>query len=238
MTIVKYNAKNNEILSEKEMLHILTKIATPNAPLILTELVHFNSKYKQNHNVYLASLNNGTIMSYDGTKFVASNKAQFIDTMYANKCTHILKSIDDYKDKMPYYKIRAFDRWSKLDEKDAVHIKYKKELGYLLYNMKKIVLDTHKNNNSENKNDIEIPNYDQNTNNVENTNNTKITNNMKFLNKNIKKIKNIKKNIEFYCSNNNYSDDDCSGDICFGDDCSGDDYFGNEYIIDDYLSDN
>ena len=115
------------------------------ASVKLTKTVHFNPKHPEYHNVYIPSMKDSYAMVYDGEHWKLVQRDQLIDNMYQDKRDYIEENLEEFKESLSISKLKALKRWLESDEDDDKCIqKIKKDIELLLYNEKKIPLDTRK----------------------------------------------------------------------------------------------
>ena len=139
-------AHGKEDISEIGLKKILLAVSKGySTPLKLTEAIHFNPEHPEFHNVYIPNINNSYAMIYDGQDWKLVQKSELIDELYMDKVDYVHDNLEEFCEVLSIYKIRALKRWLKSDENDESCIKkIKKDIELLLYNKRKMVVDTKK----------------------------------------------------------------------------------------------
>jgi len=107
----------------------------------LTEAMHFNPKYPENHNVYISNMKDKYAMMFDGKKWELTMKEDLINKIYDDKKNYIEENLDDFVKSLSISRKKALIRWLELDDDDINIIKIKEEIKLLLYNKREIVID-------------------------------------------------------------------------------------------------
>lgn len=112
------------------------------SPLKMIEMVHFNPKYPEFHNIYIPNMNNNYAMKYDGESWTLVPRQETIDGLYDRKKNYIEENIEDFIKSLSTSKKNSLNRW--LDSDDAHdYVKTLKEnIKLLLYNKRHIVMNT------------------------------------------------------------------------------------------------
>ena len=115
---------------------------------VMTENIHFNSKYPEFHNVYISNMNQKYAMVYNGKDWILKDKNDIIDNLYENKYDFLEEKFEDIYNKLSKSQQESFKRFIKIQEKaetdkESLKIikKIKQELKLLLYNKKNMPLD-------------------------------------------------------------------------------------------------
>lgn len=107
----------------------------------LTEAMHFNPKYPENHNVYISNMRDKYAMIFDGNKWELTMKEDLINLIYDDRKNYIEENLDDFVDSLSVSIKKALDRWLEMADDDNAVSKIKEELKLLLYNKKDIVIN-------------------------------------------------------------------------------------------------
>jgi len=107
----------------------------------LTEAMHFNPKYPENHNVYISNMRDKYAMMFDGNKWELTMKEDLINKIYDDKKNYIEENLDDFVGSLSVSRKKALDRWLEMADDDNAVSKIKEELKLLLYNKKDIVIN-------------------------------------------------------------------------------------------------
>jgi hypothetical protein len=116
-----------------------------NSTTKLTELINFNPKYPEYHNVYISNMKSKYAMKYDGTEWTLVRKNDLIDDVYEQKRDYIYINMDNYSKSLSKIQKESIDRWMLLDEinpNDPVIRRIKSDIELLLYNNRDIPMDT------------------------------------------------------------------------------------------------
>jgi len=111
---------------------------------IFTKYLHFNKNKPENHNIYISNLKNKLIMVYKKNDWNLTDQDDILGKLIDFKTDFLAEKFDKYKDDLPDSTLRKFDRF--LDEQydDDVINDIKEELKLLLYNNRKLPLNTKK----------------------------------------------------------------------------------------------
>ena len=143
ITIVAYG---KEDISDIDIKQILAAVSRGyQTPVQLTKTLHFNPKHPEFHNIYIPSMKDSYAMIYDGQNWKLVQKTGLIDNIYEDKKDYIEENLEEFSKSLSVSKLKALKRWLESDEDDDKCIrKIKKDIELLLYNSKKIPLDTRK----------------------------------------------------------------------------------------------
>ena len=103
---------------------------------------HFNKEHPENMNIYISSLTDYLMVYKDGIWNIV-DRSSHIDNLYdINEC-QLETWYDEYKHKKPGL-IQSFERYLHNREDNETINRVKKDILYLLYNKKNMVLQHHK----------------------------------------------------------------------------------------------
>lgn len=158
INLVKYGAEDISRIDKNELVNILTYGFR--STLKLTESLHFNPKYPEYHNIYIANMKSKYAMVYNGESWDLVNKNQLIDTIYDDKRAYIEQNLDDFVNSLSKSRINALKRWLEIDDDNPKILEVKEEIKLLLYNKSDVPLKTKKSSNKTvgNMNNIDIVN--------------------------------------------------------------------------------
>jgi hypothetical protein len=105
----------------------------------LTEIVHFNPKYPEFHNVYIPNIKDKYAMKFNGSQWELVTKSELIDSIYDDKKNYIEENLDKFIESLSRSQKRALDRWLETDDNDGKIKAIKDRLKLLLYNKRNIV---------------------------------------------------------------------------------------------------
>lgn len=112
----------------------------------LTKMTHFNEKYPEMHNIYVPKISENICMIQENNNWKAKNRNNVIDDLYEEKRDYIQNNADTYKEilgEKKYGVIKNFlDDTKDSDDIDTVEIK--KDLKFLLFNNKYMVIERKK----------------------------------------------------------------------------------------------
>ena len=133
ITIVAFGKEEKYKISEKDILNAVSKGF--NTAEQLTKTIHFNNKYPEFHNVYIANIKENYGMTYDGKKWNLVHKKDLINNIYDDKKYFVQDNLEEFTKSLSSYKIESLKRWLKSDENDDKNIKdIKKRIELVLYN--------------------------------------------------------------------------------------------------------
>ena len=84
------------------------------------------------------------VMIYDGTKWELKDGKDTLEELYTGKKEHLEDKYEELIDKLSDVAKKKFKRFINTDDDDDISATLKKELKLLLYNNKKLPLDTKK----------------------------------------------------------------------------------------------
>jgi hypothetical protein len=112
-----------------------------NSPLTLTEIMHFNPKYPEYHNVYVTNMKGKYAMMYDGSKWSLTFKDELINRIYNDKRNFIEENLDEFLESLRPSQKKALERWLDIDDEDDERIRsIKDKMKLMLYNMRHLPL--------------------------------------------------------------------------------------------------
>jgi hypothetical protein len=109
-------------------------------PIELTRAIHFNPKYPEYHNIYLPKPDEKRAMVFRDGMWKSINRDDIIDDLYEHKRAYVVENLDKYKEKLNTAKQKSLQRWLDAEETDQSVINTKKDLQYLLYDNRHIVI--------------------------------------------------------------------------------------------------
>lgn len=111
----------------------------------LTDVLHFNPKYPEYHNVYIKSMKNRYGMIYDGQNWNLILKNDLIDKIYNKNMYYIEDNLDSFCDSLSDDQVRALHRWLDIEDDDDERIQtIKDSIKLSLYNKRRIPIETTK----------------------------------------------------------------------------------------------
>lgn len=142
INLVAYGTENMDKFDEKDIIKILKQ--GYHSTIKLTELVHFNPKYPEFHNIYITNMKDKYAMMYDGTNWTLTMKDDLINRIYDDKKNYIEENVEDFVNSLSDSRKKALDRWANTEETDKKIIRIKERIKLLLYNSKNIPINTQK----------------------------------------------------------------------------------------------
>ena len=140
ITLVGYGKEDISKLDKKDMLRVLQN--GYNSTIKLAEVLHFNPKYPEYHNVYISNMKDKYAMMYDGTNWTLTIKDELINKIYDDKKNYIEENLDDFLSSLTPSRRKALERWLETDDSDSKIKEIKENIKLLLYNKRNIPLNT------------------------------------------------------------------------------------------------
>jgi hypothetical protein len=140
ITLVAYGSEDLSKLDKMEMIDIFQN--GYNSTLKLTEALHFNPKYPEYHNVYIANMKNKYAMLFDGTDWTLNLKEDLINKMYNDKRYYIEDNMDNFLDALTGSQIRSLNRWLDTTDDDKKIRDIKEKLKLMLYNKRNVPINS------------------------------------------------------------------------------------------------
>lgn len=147
INLIAHGRENLDKIDVKYVLDAL-KRGTSSIPVI-AECIHFNVKYPEYQNVYITNMNQKYGMVYDGKEWILKDKDTIIDDMYEKKYDFLDENFETIYKQLSESQQKAFKRFLDIHEKadtdkqsKKIIDKIKRDLKFLLYNNKKIPIDT------------------------------------------------------------------------------------------------
>ena len=135
--LVGYGKEDISRLDKNEVIKVLQ--SGFNAPIKLTETLHFNPKYPEYHNVYISNIKDKYAMTYDGTNWKLTIKEELINKMYDDKKNYIEENLDDFIDSLTLSRKNALKRWLDMNDNNEKISRIKDDMKLLLYNNRSMV---------------------------------------------------------------------------------------------------
>lgn len=140
ITLVGYGKEDLSKLSKSDILKVLQNGYY--STLKLTETVHFNPKYPENHNIYISNMTDKYAMMFDGKEWNLITKEDLINQIYEDKKNYIEENLDEFINSLSVSRKKALERWLDTDDEDPKIKEIKGKIKLLLYNSRKLVCDT------------------------------------------------------------------------------------------------
>ncbi len=108
----------------------------------LTDLVHFDPKHPEYHNIYIGSMKDKYAMMYDGANWILVTKIGLIDKIYDSKKAFIEENFEEFRKSLTPHQIQSLERWLDVDDEDPKITEIKESIKLLLYNKRAIPMHT------------------------------------------------------------------------------------------------
>jgi hypothetical protein len=138
--LVGYGSEDMSKLSKEEFIKILQN--GYNSTIKMTEVLHFNPKLPENHNVYIPSMKDKYAMMYDGNDWTLTDRNDLLDRIYDDKKSYIEENIDEFVNSLSTSRKNALKRWLDTNDEDKKIADVKERMKLLLYNKRKIPINT------------------------------------------------------------------------------------------------
>ena len=144
-------AHGKEDLDKIDVKYILEALKRGTSAIpVITERVHFNVKYPEYQNVYITNMNQKYGMIYDGKEWKLKDKDTIIEDLYEKKYDFLDENFENIYTQLSESQQKAFKRFLDIHDKADTNKQFKKiinkikqDLKFLLYNNKKIPIDTY-----------------------------------------------------------------------------------------------
>jgi DNA-directed RNA polymerase subunit RPC12/RpoP len=112
----------------------------------LIEHVHFDKDKPEHHNVFISNIRTNKALTHDGSDWILRESSDVFDTLKANGCDFIDEKFKELKEKgeLNESTIKKMKRFIEQRDDDDEQVKLNKEIEMLLYNKRKIVMNTKK----------------------------------------------------------------------------------------------
>lgn len=138
--LVAYGKEDFTKLDQKEILKALHN--GYNSTIKLTEIMHFNPKYPEHHNIYISNMKDKYAMMYDGRSWTLTMKEDLINKIYDDKKNYIEENLDDFIESLSISRKKALERWLDIDDDDKKIKEIKDNIKLLLYNSRNMPIVT------------------------------------------------------------------------------------------------
>jgi hypothetical protein len=106
--------------------------------------VHFNKDHPENHNIYVASMKDGHVVTFDGKKWNVGIADQVLDDIIQQKSDILEDKYDEIVDKLSPMESKKFNNFINRKDDARVNLKLKRELRVQLYNNRHFAKDARK----------------------------------------------------------------------------------------------
>jgi hypothetical protein len=96
--------------------------------------VHFNKDHPENHNIYVASMKDGHVITYNGERWDVGLADQVLDDLIQQKSDILEEKYDEIVDKLSPMESKKFNNFMNRKDDEKVNLKLKRELRVQLYN--------------------------------------------------------------------------------------------------------
>ena len=143
-------AHGREDLDKIDVKYILEALKRGTSAIpVITERIHFNQSYPEYQNVYITNMNQKYGMIYDGKEWKLKDKDTIIEDLYEKKYDFLDENFENIYNQLSESQQKAFKRFLDIHDKADTNKQFKKiidkikqDLKFLLYNNKKIPIDT------------------------------------------------------------------------------------------------
>ena len=112
------------------------------AVLKLTQIMHFNPKYPENHNMYISNIKSIYASVFKDNTWELILKEDLIDRIFEDKKNILEELFDDHKNSLSNSRINAYEHWIDLDSNNEIIKKIKEGIILLMYNKRNIPMTT------------------------------------------------------------------------------------------------
>jgi len=138
MQLIGYGKEDLSKIDPKEILSAMNH--GYDIVLKLTEVVHFNPKHPEFHNLCITNTKDQYGMMYDGNTWTKLTKKELLNRVYGDKKDYVEDTRDEFIDKLQPSRKRALDNWLAIDNDEHERIQQTKTaLKLLMYNKRHIV---------------------------------------------------------------------------------------------------
>ena len=137
--LVGYGREDISKIDKNELLKAIQ--SGYDSTLKLTEIMHFNPKHPEYHNVYIPNMKDKYAMMFDGTDWNLTMKDELINKIYDDKKNYIEENIDEFVASLSVSRKKALDRWLDTDDNNERISKVKNEIKLLLYNRRNLIIE-------------------------------------------------------------------------------------------------
>lgn len=136
INLVAYGKEDTSFITEKQFKKIFG--SGFESIINFTNLLHFNKKHPECHNVYVNNYQNKKILVYDGEKWISFDKADFLDEYYYDNGGFLIEKYETFKSKLTQDAQRKFEKFIAEHSDIKIEQHLKQELNDLMYNSREI----------------------------------------------------------------------------------------------------
>jgi hypothetical protein len=140
--LANYNKEDLSKIDKSEILAIMKRGFQ--STVELTRAIHFNPKYPEYHNIYIARINERYAMVYTNHKWRIMDKNELVNDIYDNKRDFIIQNLENFITQLDENKKKSLKRWLDRDDNDISIKNTKNDIKMLLFNNRHMVMDKKK----------------------------------------------------------------------------------------------
>jgi hypothetical protein len=142
--ILPFGKEDTSYISKKDYMKIIDHgfMSVP----ALIEKIHFNKDKPQNHNMYISNMRDDYILIFDGIDWKLVDKNETLDNLYSDNTSSLEDKFNIIIHDLSSSAITKFKRFLDKYDDDITKNNIKKELKLLLYNHRKMIQKTKKQN--------------------------------------------------------------------------------------------
>ena len=140
--LVAFGQEDLSYLTEKTCKFIMKK-GFQSVPKLI-EHVHFNKNRPEHHNIYIPNMKDMYAMTFDGECWNLIEKSEIIDQLFDDKKLFLEEKFDQFFNSLEDITKKKFKRFLDQQEEDEVKNNIKKDIKLMLYNKRKIPIETRK----------------------------------------------------------------------------------------------
>jgi hypothetical protein len=115
------------------------------------EIIHFNPKYPEYHNIFIPKINERYGMKYIDGDWTLIEKNELVDDVYEDKKEYVVENLDDFIEHLDENKKRSLNRWLDTEDDNESVKNTKEDIKKLLYENRKMAMDRKKELENMNK---------------------------------------------------------------------------------------
>lgn len=144
INLVEYGKEDHSFISEEQFKKIFK--TGYESLLNYTNLLHFNKKHPEFHNIYINNAQNKKVRKFDGDKWIETDKEDFVDDYYCENGDNLIEEYENFVEELSEEIKRKFEKFINNRYEEKVAKQLKKELSEAFYNNRTIVKETIKKN--------------------------------------------------------------------------------------------
>jgi hypothetical protein len=142
--LVNYGDEDMSKFKREKIANAMNKVYR--SPLALTELVHFNPKHPEYHNIFIPKMNEKYAMVYEDDDWKILHKDNLANRIYYDKKFFVENNFESYKDLLPESKMEKLQKFID-DDRNGYQdgsAEIKEDIKILLYNNRKMAIEQKK----------------------------------------------------------------------------------------------